>query len=851
MKKRPENYYLKYKLAGLVLAFILLLSIAPTGNTLASFEYNTNDVRQGAYEGDGDSSSARIVEGETGEPGEGPDNPGGGGTAPDNTGAGDSEPDGGEGATDNGGAGKAVLPGKASPVRATVSYDVYENTPSGLNKVNSDNALSGAVTKCTNNSPASYTIVANADDANINGSITIPAGKKITLTSSDSATDGAWTLTMTGTGRHFDVKGELTLENIVLDGNGSHGGIKVSGMGSHLTMDTGSVIRNCRAEPGNGGPSTEVGGGVLVEGNGTFDMVAGLIQGNIATEAMIGYGGGVYVGDKGTLNMSGSAKISGNFAKSDEGNIDGFAGGGGVYVANGGTFAMSGSAEISGNVANAGKGTGGGGGVYVYTHDDTFVMDGGIISGNHATTGDPDENQLSTGGGVYFRTDGRNDGTGKAVIFTMNGGEISGNDAQIGGGVMIDQSGGVVFKMTGGKITNNTAAFGGGVGILGGDFEMSGESEVSGNLSNNAYSLKPTIISKLASSYGVAPGDGGGVGAAATGTVHLTGNAVVKDNEAGSDGGGICMADGKYNFGIDRLTVEKDVIFSGNTAKTGWDLGLNAVYKDIKSPAGPYYSYASNSPVNNYDIGLPKITITVVYQDENGLITAPAPVSAKTYAMKAAVGLPLVFDDTGYRIISISGYELKGWAFNGQSEGDGVGKFENDQLTIYKVPKQTNSNLTLTYTKVTTQRLTVTNDILGTYADMTKKFKFTVYKYSDSLGNNPVVVDEFYLGNKESNPRPINIDVSTNMGVVMEADPGYDTAVNGASKIPGGNLISTGISQMGGSARTFTFENTKTEVVPVGVFYGIKGVATPLMYSGLIILLAFIFAFTHRPQKIR
>ena len=94
-----------------------------------------------------------------------------------------------------------------------------------------------------------------------------------------------------------------------------------------------------------------------------------------------------------------------------------------------------------------------GGGVSVNDNRANFIMEGGTISGNSA-----DE-----GGGVYVHI-----GT-----FIMIGGEISGNNAaEWGGGV--EMYGGT-FEMSGGTISgNNAAEWGGGVEMYGGTFEMSG-----------------------------------------------------------------------------------------------------------------------------------------------------------------------------------------------------------------------------------------------------------------------------------------------------------------------------------------------------------------------------------------
>ena len=96
------------------------------------------------------------------------------------------------------------------------------------------------------------------------------------------------------------------------------------------------------------------------------------------------------------------------------------------------------------------------------------TMNNGVIIKNNENTwylGDGGK-----GGGVHVST-------GIATVtgtFIMNGGEISGNTADTGGGVFID--GGGTFIMKGGKISGNTATVGngGGVNVLSGTFSKTG-----------------------------------------------------------------------------------------------------------------------------------------------------------------------------------------------------------------------------------------------------------------------------------------------------------------------------------------------------------------------------------------
>jgi hypothetical protein len=246
-----------------------------------------------------------------------------------------------------------------------------------------------------------------------------------------------------------------------------------------------------------------------------------------------------------------------------------------VTVRNGATFTMNGGkiTRDSGNSV---------GGVYVldseynwdtneYGIGGTFTMNGGEIYDNY---------KLNSGGGVYV---------GRRGTFTMNGGEIYDNSVYkdgpwgyaAGGGVYLAESMyspngnryivGGTFTMTGGKIYGNTAASGAGVYVgggavndaterygIGGTFTMSG-GEISGN---NLGNLSP---------YGI----GGGV--YNLGTFTMSGNAVIRENEA-RDGGGV------YTDELGTCTISGGTI-SGNTAVNGGGVYANIITYEYGSGA--------------------------------------------------------------------------------------------------------------------------------------------------------------------------------------------------------------------------------------------------------------------------
>ena len=142
----------------------------------------------------------------------------------------------------------------------------------------------------------------------------------------------------------------------------------------------------------------------------------------------------------------------------------------------------------------------------------------------------------------------------ETAVFTMYGGEISGNKVSDSGS--INYGGGVrvsdpysTFTMLGGIITNNEATNGGGGGVYigGGRFEMSGSAVITRN--------------KTASSLG-----GGGVFMNGSDTVYalnefiMSGNAVISENTATNGNGG-----GVYMNSAPEVTMNGGSI-TGNTA---------------------------------------------------------------------------------------------------------------------------------------------------------------------------------------------------------------------------------------------------------------------------------------------
>ena len=203
------------------------------------------------------------------------------------------------------------------------------------------------------------------------------------------------------------------------------------------------------------------GGAFFSTTGGTINMTGGTISGNKATQSSNDAGGGaIYMRGNGTINISGSAEITGNSSSLD----------GGAILMGWGTINISGSAKINSNTASRW------GGAICLRQDSnqstTLYMRGGEISGNRATKEGGAVHVLDKDCQFYLydgKITGNTSGDGGAIYLNqepswliMQGGEISGNTATgNGGGVYIYRSGSVC-QLYSGKIENNKASGNGG-----------------------------------------------------------------------------------------------------------------------------------------------------------------------------------------------------------------------------------------------------------------------------------------------------------------------------------------------------------------------------------------------------
>ena len=347
-----------------------------------------------------------------------------------------------------------------------------------------------------------------------------------------------------------DASGEITVKGVIFRATDVSGrGVGVSG--GTFNMYGGTVC----------GGSLGSGGGVHVS-SGTFNMYGGRISGNVSKDTSDGGGGGVYVCNSSTFNMSGNAAVSGNTAQY----------GSGVYLSSNSTFTMSEHAAISGNSAGNN-----GGGIYI-SYPGTFTMENGTISGNSA-----DKN----GGGVYVHNSG---------AFTMNSGSISGNRAtQNGGGVYVKNG---TFTMSGGKVTGNSATEGGGgVRLDKGTFNMSGSAVISRNtadgygggvdVNNGSFTMSGgSITGNTTTGNGANFCGGGGVDVYNGGSFTMSGGSITGNNSL--RGGGVELN------GSGTMTVSGSVQITDN-----WQNGTldsSGVYvKGSKGKANNLYLYSTKT----------------------------------------------------------------------------------------------------------------------------------------------------------------------------------------------------------------------------------------------------------------
>lgn len=371
-----------------------------------------------------------------------------------------------------------------------------------------ETTLQQAVDKVEENGTATITADKNFI---VNGTVTIPSGKTITLTDEGKGLSVVFKNGFTGPAFRVEQNAALILDgsfnfSCFRIANGSFAEVKGA-----MTLNGGTITRMSLSGSNMG--AITVDGGSFTMGNGELSSISALSANCGAVYVKNGgkfaMNGGKITGCTFKNQYSGAVALANSTMTMTDGTISGntaseYNAAGGVLVNGTSSLTMSGG-TIADNTAKRG------GGVCV-RENGTFTMSGGTISGN-STAVDSDTIQLpNAGGGGVFVEDN--------ASFEMTNGTITGNKTNgMGGGVATavlsenDTVGGGRFHMTGGTISDNTASCGGGV------YSWSGRDRVvleGGNIVNNT-----------------AHRQGGGIWSCPVGTVSLGTDAAVFGNTAG------------------------------------------------------------------------------------------------------------------------------------------------------------------------------------------------------------------------------------------------------------------------------------------------------------------------------
>ncbi len=264
------------------------------------------------------------------------------------------------------------------------------------------------------------------------------------------------------TGALVDVKGTLTLENVILDGNRkkvtAKSAMVTAESGSELTLGEGAVLRgNAYPEPSRIKDRSYVNGGAICAENATVNIRDGSsVENNLALT-----GGGIMMRG-GTLNMTGGT-IRGNTAQASSAKqTNGM--GGGVTLCCGATMNLSGG-SITGNKADGigysaiGINGSTGGGIQVgdaSAADDKETrlnMTGGSVSNNTA---------YAQAGGIYVQSSSVAEISAGQITGNVSGrGEFGGGGIYVNGGREGRKNG--LLKLNNVLITDNDSPYGGGI----------------------------------------------------------------------------------------------------------------------------------------------------------------------------------------------------------------------------------------------------------------------------------------------------------------------------------------------------------------------------------------------------
>jgi len=407
-----------------------------------------------------------------------------------------------------------------------------------------------------NNSSGDTEIVL-ANDMQLTATVTIPAGKSITL-------QGGVTLTRTSSAIAFDIKegGSLTWQDIKLDGNAKDTNYKSAVINNQgkLTIN-GGEIKNVRSNSG----------------------MVGIVTAK---------------GPNAVLTMNGGS-IHDNYMSNQFTNV--------VKITEGASFFMNGG-DISNNTLEHGGSSGlnSAVGVEGIKGSSTMEMTGGTITGNTAEYGGILVGTYSTNYTMQnnFSNPAHYYSTG---TLNLKGGTISNNTAAVlGGGIAVNGTG--ILTMDGGTISGNKAPFGGGIGVVdyltSADGKRFGEESwrgffpaaatINGGLITGNEATMTAVTSQI-TDPNAENGVGGGLYVASK-EVYVNGGQFT-NNTAGKQGGGIYVASVPYVLHMGKTLV------TGNTAtKLGggmWLCPTGSATTAVTNGASFFDNVAGTGAANN------------------------------------------------------------------------------------------------------------------------------------------------------------------------------------------------------------------------------------------------------------
>ena len=386
------------------------------------------------------------------------------------------------------------------------------------------------------NNSSGETEIVLANDMQLTATVTVPAGKSITL-------QGGVTLTRTSSAIAFDIKegGSLTWQDIKLDGNAKDTNYKSA------------VINN----------------------QGKLTINGGEIKNVRSNSAMVGIV--TAKGPNAVLTMNGGS-IHDNYMSNQFTNV--------VKITEGASFFMNGG-DISNNTLEHGGSSGlnSAVGVEGIKGSSTMEMTGGTITGNTAEYGGILVGTYSTNYTMQnnFSNPAHYYSTG---TLNLKGGTISNNTAAVlGGGIAVNGTG--KLTMDGGTISGNKAPFGGGIGVV--DYLTSADGRRFGEarwrgffpasvtindglITGNEATM--TAVTNQITDPNAENGVGGGIYVASK-EVYINGGQFT-NNTAGKQGGGIYVASVPYKLQMGKTLV------TGNTAtKIGGGMWLCCYKRSI------------------------------------------------------------------------------------------------------------------------------------------------------------------------------------------------------------------------------------------------------------------------------